>query len=100
MSEIIQVMTYDQWEEKHKQKQKRAKRKRKNEMMKMQRYFLKQRLYGLLILLLGVAVGCIANLTAWDNLFWLGALIVLGGLYVLVTRQMVIVDGYFLEIHK
>lgn len=70
MHEIIQVMTYDQWEEKHKQAQKRARKKRKKELLKMQQYYLRQKIYGFMILIFSLIVGCIANLQAWDNLFF------------------------------
>ena len=100
MSEIIQVMTYDQWEERHKQVQKRARRKRKKELQKMQQYYLRQKIYGFMILVFGLLVGCIANLLTWDNLFFLGVIIVVSGLYVMITRQMLIVNRYFIELHS
>lgn len=95
MHDIIEVMTYDQWEAIHRQKQQAEVRKRRKYIARLRKYYLHQRLYGLAIVLFGVVVAVIGNLMLWGNLIGLGGCMAAVGLYIAVTRRMILADGYF-----
>lgn len=97
MHEIIEVMTFEQWEVLHRQQQKAEARKRRKYIARLRKYYLYQRLYGLAIALFGVVVVVIGNLMLWGNLIGLGGCMAAVGLYITITRRMILADGYFCD---
>ena len=94
------VMTYEEWEAVNARKRAEQNRRKKREYQKLQRYFLKQKLFGLSICCFGLVVAILANLINWYNLNALAVVAMVGGLYIMITREMLLVDDYFLEVEE
>lgn len=94
---VINVMTFNEWEEINNAMKERDKNKRKKEYMRMARYFRRQRLYGGMIVAFGIICIITGHIAKIVNMECLGILVSLAGLYVTLTKQMMLVDEYFLE---
>lgn len=93
--EIIEVCTDDEWRERYQRKLQALKKARKKREM----YFLKQRLYGLLMLAAGLEI-CFVCYTIGENhpeWYWLGVPMALYGIWCILTQRMHIDDDYYYE---
>lgn len=95
--EILTYMSYDEWENIKDEMNVRRLSKLSKERKRMAIYFRKQHCLGAAIFLIGLVcliVGCyIKN----PILQYFGGIIGIAGLYLILTKQMVLVDNYFLE---
>lgn len=93
----VLVMCYDDFEEIHDRviqgRRNRAARDRENRA----KYYSRQRVMGLVIALIGIIcliVGCNIGTEILESF---GAIVGCFGIYVVVTKQMILVDKYYLE---
>ena len=96
-AEPIMYMSYDEFEDmKDKMNERRQSRIRKERERKAN-YYKRQRLMGVLIMLVGIGcliAGCCLHTTLME---YFGVFVGVVGLYIIVTPQMVLVDKYYLE---
>ena len=96
-TEYQHVMSYDDWEEIKEGMNSRRRAKAARERENRAKYYCRQRILGFLILAVGVIcllTGCMIN----QNIVqYFGAASGLVGLYVIMTKSMVLVDRYYLE---
>lgn len=93
--EIIEVCTDDEWRERYQKKLRALKKARR----KRETYFLKQRLYGLLMLTCGLEL-CFSCYTIGENhpeWYWVGIPLALYGIWCMLTQRMHIDDDYYIE---
>lgn len=84
-------LTYKEWNERHKRKQARR-------AVLMEKYFLRQLLVGIGLLLFGVIIAVIANLIGWMSLAAVGAIITVASIYVMFTKKMLLVNDLYFRI--
>lgn len=93
----VVVMTYDDYEDIREGMNRRAKTRRSADRANLAKYYGRQRFFGLAILLIGVVclvVGCSIEAKMLE---YFGFAIGLFGLYIAFTKNMVLVDQYYLE---
>lgn len=90
-------MTFNDWESIKRKRDTMSVQKLKQEREKRAAYFKRQRLFGLAILVVAIAVLIIACANTYEILQGVGAVVALLGLYTMLTRQMVLIDEYYLE---
>lgn len=91
------VFTYDEWEAITEMMKERDRKKRKAENMRTAHYFQRQKIYGSMIALFGIVCIILGHLANIVNMEVFGILVGLAGLYVVMTKEMMLVDEYFLE---
>lgn len=84
---VVQLMTYEQWQDEHKKLNSKVKKARAKE----RRYYLRQKLFALLVCLFGLVIVAIGEGAAWANLKFMGDVIILVSIYVAVTQKKIIV---------
>lgn len=89
--EIITLMTYEEWEHLHKEAQREKVLRRRRKRAREKSYFRKQKFFGLLICGLGLATAAAGEYTSWNNLSFLGIVVVGFGFYTAVTQKHLIV---------
>ncbi len=95
IDDVIEVCTDDEWRERYQKKLQALKRAKKKREM----YFLKQRLYGLLMLVCGLEI-CFACYTIGENhpeWYWVGIPLALYGIWCMLTQRMHIDDDYYIK---
>ena len=96
-NEPITVMTYDEYEDIRESMNARRRARVSKDRERRAKYYNRQRLMGLVIMLAGVLcliVGCLMTARVLE---YFGAAIGVFGLYIMVTKQMILVDKYYLE---
>lgn len=92
----VMVMTYDDYEDIREGMNRRAKARRMVDRENMAKYYGRQRIFGLVILLVGV-VCLVVGSNISKIMEYFGAVVGLYGLYVSVTKHMVLKDSYYIE---
>lgn len=95
--EIITYMSYGEWENIKDEMNARRLSRLNKERRRKAVYFRKQHCTGALIFLIGLI--CLITGCSIDNsiLQYFGGIIGIAGLYLVLTKQMVLVDNYYLE---
>lgn len=94
---IVNVMTFEEWSEINDVMERRSRQKRKVARRVRANYYRRQRTFGGLIISFGTVTGTISYFTDIPALGVIGVCMALAGLYTLFTKQMILVDEYFLE---
>lgn len=97
MNNVVELMTYQQWEQLHQQKKRIATEVQRKYRERLRVYYLRQRLFGFMISLVGVGIAVIGKLIDWSNFWGLGYCIILVGLYIAITRQHILYDPIISE---
>ncbi len=95
--DTITVMTYDEYEDIRERMNARRKVRVYKDRQNRVKYYSRQRFMGAMILLVGVScliAGCALHT---DLMECFGAVIGLLGVYVIMTKNMVLIDQYYLE---
>lgn len=95
--EIITYMSYNEWEDIKDEMNERRLRRIVKERRRRAMYFKRQHIAGAVIFIAGIIclmIGCGVDKML---LQCFGAVVGLAGLYLVLTKQMVLVDNYFLE---
>lgn len=90
-------MSYDEWENINADIEKRRLSKRLRERRRKAGYYKRQRLMGAIIMLIGIIcmiIGCIISQRVLQGF---GVITGIVGLYTVMTKQMILVDNYYLE---
>ena len=95
--DAIKVMTYNDWEEAHDAMERRRKTKALKFRKAKAKYFQRQRKYGLYNAILGVLTIGVGKLASVPEIGLIGLLFVLMGIYIMNTKNMVLVDWFFLK---
>ena len=96
-TDFVTVMSYDDFAAiQDKMEQRRRKRRAKDREDKIA-YFKHQRYLGIAILLAGAIIVAAGSGLNADKLQLFGAVVGISGLYVMLTKQMILIDRYYLE---
>lgn len=90
-------MTYDDWEGLNVSRRKNYLKKMQEERVKRALYYKRQRVFGFLILLVAIVILVIGVLLSKQFLQGVSIVITLIGFYIMLTRQMIFIDEYYLE---
>lgn len=90
MKDTVLLMTYEDWEKEHNRIQRQVQQRHKKYIQKLRRYYLMQKLYGALIILFGLIVSVIGCLMNFPDLTGIGAICILIGLYVMISRELLL----------
>lgn len=93
----ISVMTFEEWEDVRDAMNNRQRSKRRKERRHMALYFKRQRTFGFMLMAFGIALALVGHFAEIVGLQYLGVGIGLFSLYPVFTKEMVLVDEYFLE---
>lgn len=93
----ISVMTFEEWENVRDAMNRRQSSKRRKERKRMALYFKRQRVFGFMIMAFGIIVALVGHFAGIVGLQYLGVGVGLFSLYPVFTKDMVLVDEYFLE---
>lgn len=96
-TDYVTVMTYEDFAALQDKMDQRRKKRRAKDRENRVVYFKRQRFVGSVILLVGaiaMAAGCGFSS---DRLQFFGGIVGMIGLYVMLTKQMIIIDRYYLE---
>ncbi len=96
-SDTINVMTFEEWEDVRESMSNRQLRKKRRERKRMAMYFKRQRAFGFSIMLFGIIVAIVGHFSNIVGLQYLGVGVGLLSLYPIFTKEMMLVDEYFLE---
>lgn len=94
---VITYMSFDEWENINEDMEKRRDIKRLKERHRKARYFKRQRCLGAIIMLVGTICLISGSIITKTILQYFGLIIGFVGLYIMYTKQMIVVDGYYLE---
>ena len=98
-SEVITYMSYDEWENLKNKINKRRLSKINEERKRKMMYFRRQRSIGIIVFLVGLICLLIGCNTGNLILQYFGGIIGIVGFYLVLTKRMMLVDNYFLELH-
>lgn len=90
MKDTILLMTYEDWEKEHNRIQRQVQQRHKRYIAKIRKYYLMQKLYGALIVLFGLMVSVTGCLMNFPDLTGIGTICMLIGLYVMITREILL----------
>lgn len=90
-------LSYNDWETINRNRRGISAQKLRAEREKRANYYKKQRLFGLVIFVLAVVVLIVACANAYEILQGVGVVVALFGLYTMLTRQMILINEYYLE---
>lgn len=93
----VTVMSYDDYEDIRESMNRRAKGRRAADRENMAKYYGRQRIFGLVILLVGVVCLIVGDGISSSIMEYFGAAVGLYGLYMSVTKHMILVDSYYIE---
>lgn len=93
----INVMTFEEWENVRDSMNNRQLNRKRKERKRMALYFKRQRLFGFSIMLFGIIVAIVGHYSNIIGLQYMGVGIGLLSLYPIFTKEMILVDEYFLE---
>lgn len=93
----INVMTYADWCDLNDEIQKRGEKKRIIERKKRARYFEKQRRFGFMIIGFSSLMALGGRTFGIDGLCLMSVFVALAGLFTIFTKQMILVDEYYLD---
>ena len=95
--DVINVMTFDEWENVRESMSNRQLQKKRKERKKMALYFRRQRAFGCVIMAFAVVCMIIGKVSGVEELGALGIVAGIAALYVIMTKHMMYVNEYFLE---
>ena len=95
--DVITYMSYDEWENINENMRKRRLSKRLRERRRKAGYYKRQRLMGAIIMLIGIICMVISCIISQRVLQGFGVIVGIVGLYTVMTKQMILVDNYYLE---
>lgn len=95
--EVITYMSYDEWNNINNDMEKRRLSKRFRERRRKAEYYKRQRFMGVIITLIGIICMVISCIISQMVLQAFGAVFGIVGLYTILTKQMILVDNYYLE---
>ena len=90
-------LNYRDWDSIHRQQRNAYFQKMQYERTRRASYYKRQRSMGFMLLLVAMTVLIVACVNAFAVLQGVGVVVALFGLYTMLTRQMVLVDSYYLE---
>lgn len=90
-------MSYDEWAKLNDGMEKRRLLKRLRERRRKAGYYKRQRLMGAIIMLIGIICMVISCIISQSVLQAVGAIFGIAGLYTILTKQMILIDSYYLE---
>lgn len=90
-------MSYDEWAKLNDGMEKRRFLKRLRERRRKAGYYKRQRLMGAIIMLIGIICMVISCIISQSVLQVVGAIFGIAGLYTILTKQMILIDSYYLE---
>ena len=90
-------LSYNDWESINQNRRGVSAQKLKAEREKRASYYKKQRLFGFEILALAVFVLIVACVNAYEILQGVGIVMALLGVYTMLTKQMILINEYYLE---
>ena len=94
---VITYMSYNEWENINEDMEKRRDIKRLKERHRKACYFRRQRCLGAIIMLVGIMCLISGSIITQRVLQYFGLITGFVGLYMMYTKQMIVVDGYYLE---
>lgn len=92
------LMTYGDWQEYTTEYKRRILAHMEREREKRAAYYARQRAFGLLLLVISLTSMLIASVNRFDVVLGISAIVALLGVYMMLTRQMILIDGYYLEV--
>lgn len=95
--EVITYMSYDEWAKLNDGMEKRRLLKRLRERRRKAGYYKRQRLMGAIIMLIGIICMVISCIISQRVLQGFGVIVGIVGLYTVMTKQMILIDSYYLE---
>lgn len=95
--EIITYMSYGEWENINSDMENRKNTKRLRERRRKAGYYKRQRLMGAIIMLIGIICMVVSCIISQRVLQGFGVIVGIVGLYTIMTKQMILVDSYYLE---
>ena len=90
-------LPYSDWESINRNRRGVSMQKMKAEREKRSKYYKHQRLFGLVLLVLAIIVLIVACANGYEILQGVGVVLALFGLYTMLTRQMILINEYYLE---
>lgn len=90
-------MDYEQWDKINSMIQGSYRKRLIYERKQREKYYAKQRRIGIKITLCGVIFAVVCYFSKVSVLSYIGVVLVCGGLYTAFTRNMIIVDDYYLD---
>ena len=93
----ITVMTYDEYEDIRESMNARRKARANKERERRAKYYARQRIMGIAIFAAGIACLIAGIFMNAETIEYFGVFVGVVGLYVVVTKQMIFVDKYYLE---
>lgn len=94
---VVTYMSYNEWEDINEDMEKRRNVKRLKEQHRKACYFRWQRCLGAIIMLVGIMCLISGSIITQRVLQYFGLITGFVGLYMMYTKQMIVVDGYYLE---
>lgn len=85
--DTITLLTYEQWEE----QRRNVRRKVRLKLKKERKYFRRQKLFGLSVVLLGLGIMLAGEEMLWNSFVTLGIIVSVSGMYVCITQKHLIV---------
>lgn len=95
--EVITYMSYDEWAKINDGMKKQRLLKHLRERRRKAGYYKRQRLMGAIIMLIGIICMVISCIISQRTLQAFGVVFGIVGLYIILTKQMILVDNYYLE---
>lgn len=95
--DVINVMTFEEWERVRDVLNNRQLKKKRKERKRMALYFKRQRLFGFAIMAFGIITTIVGHCSDIVGLQYMGVGVGLLSLYPIFTKEMMLVDEYFLE---
>lgn len=93
------TMTYEEFEDIYNGFTARRRNRAAKDREKRMKYYRRQKLFGAVIMAVGGIFLGIGHVVEADVMEYFGAAVGFVGLYIIMTRQMVLVDKYYLEVH-
>ena len=90
-------LPFSDWENINRNRRGASMQKLKAEREKRARYYKHQRLFGFALLVLAIIVLIVACANGYEILQGVGIVLALFGLYTMLTRQMILINEYYLE---
>lgn len=90
-------MTFDDWDGINNYRKKMYFDKLRQERIKRANYYKRQRAFGMVIMCIAIVLLIVGLITKFAILQGASGMIALIGLYTMLTRQMILVDDYYLE---
>lgn len=91
------MMSYDDWQDFSREQKRRALAHMEAEREKRAAYYARQRGFGVLLLTVALTALGFASAYGFAVMQGIGAVVALLAVYIMLTKQMVLIDSYYLE---